>query len=120
MKAIKYLFVLSLFMLCMAHHTCAQSTHKNHNILVLSPSLQNQMDSLVNIGNSYYMLGQLRISIEYYNKALVLNPNCAKAFFNRGNSFFDLGETKPACDDWLKAALLGQEEAEDMIIKNCK
>ncbi len=97
-----------------------QSEKKGNYFVNMDSKTQQKLDSLIKIGNSYYMLGQLNISIEYYDKAIKINTKFAKAFFNRGNSNFDLGLTKQACDDWFKAKELGQEEAGELIVKNCK
>ena len=74
----------------------------------------------MHIANAYYMLGQIAISIEFYDKAITLNPNFAKAFFNRGNSYFDLGINDKACDDWQKAKQLGHKEADMSFWKFCE
>jgi tetratricopeptide (TPR) repeat protein len=83
-------------------------------------SLQSKVDSLMSIANKYYMWGQLAISIEYYDKALILKPDFAKAFYNRGNTYFDLGINNKACDDWEHAKLLGSKEADLQHWKFCE
>jgi len=119
MKSIKYLPIL-FFIFIFSFSAKSQTGKKGNYFVTLDADTQEKLDSLMRIGNSYYMLGQLNISIEYYDKAIKMNPNYAKAFFNRGNSNFDLGFKKEACDDWLKALQLGHEEAEDLMIQNCK
>ena len=119
MKSIKYSFVF-FFILLFSFSVSGQTGKRGNYFVTLNSELQTELDSLMRIGNSYYMLGQLNISIEYYDKAIKLNPNFAKAFYNRGNSNFDLGLNKEACLDWMKAAQLGYESAEDMMIQNCK
>lgn len=118
MKPTKYILVFIYLILPILAKS--QSAGNNKYFLTLNSSLQNQVDSLINIANSYYMLGQVPISIEYYNKALQLNPNDAKAFFNRGNSYFDLGINTKACEDWQKAKQLGHKEADMSFWKFCE
>ncbi len=107
-------------MLIMPFSAKSQVGTKGQYFLTLDSTLQNKVDSLMKIANSYYILGQLNISIEFYNKAINLNPNFAKAFYNRGNSNFDLGLTKQACEDWEKAKQLGDSEADMSFWKFCE
>ena len=116
MKTLNYFLFLFIFHVSL-HVNC--QTAKGKYFLTIDTTLQNKIDSLMKIANSYYMLGQLTISIEYYDKAITLNPNFAKAFFNRGNSFYDLGLAKQACDDWSKAKQLGDKEADMSFWKFC-
>jgi tetratricopeptide (TPR) repeat protein len=118
MKPFTYLISLSLCIISL--NAISQSSNAGKYFLTIDTTMQNKVDSLMNIANSYYMLGQITISIEYYNKALIINPNFAKAFFNRGNSYFDLGINNKACEDWQKAKQLGHKEADMSFWKFCE
>ena len=50
----------------------------------------------------------------------MLNPDFAKAFYNRGNTYFDLGVNNKACEDWDHAKLLGNKEADLQHWKFCE
>jgi tetratricopeptide (TPR) repeat protein len=45
----------------------------------------------------------LRLKIEYYNKAIELNPKHAGAFNNRGLVYIRMGDFQKAIDDFSKA-----------------
>jgi len=78
-------------------------------------------------GNAKHHLGDYSGAIEDYDLAIQLkpvgkkvDPNWAKAYFNRGVSKFFLKDKKSACADWKQASDLGVAEAQDYIKKYCK
>ena len=54
-----------------------------------------------------------------FSKAIEINPNYLKAYYNRGVMEFKLGQKENACVDWAKAGELGYPQAERLIKKNC-
>ena len=59
------------------------------------------------------------IAIEYYNKAINLEPKNPQAYFNKGNTYFNKKELKKACEIWIKAKEFGSEYAQERIDKEC-
>lgn len=47
--------------------------------------------------------GKFKVAIEYYNKAIELNPFYSTAFFNRGTIRADMGNFEDARYDFEKA-----------------
>ncbi len=54
-----------------------------------------------------------------YDRAILLKPDYAEAFFNRGWSHWDLGKTDAACNDWYEAYSLGFEKALKPLKEHC-
>ncbi len=54
-----------------------------------------------------------------YNRAILLNPNYAEAYFNRGQAKIKNRQLRAACSDLRKAYELGYEEAEPHIRIHC-
>lgn len=63
-------------------------------------------------------LGENIAALKDYNKAILINPKFAEAYFNRGSLKFEQSDVKGACEDWLKAADLGIEDARDLVKKH--
>ena len=115
-----YLF---LFLTCLLFTNVSSQTRKNDNQSALvEAQLQRKIDSLINLGNSYFMNSDnesLLKSIECYDEVLKLNPNCARAYFNKGNSNILLGFNYEACRNFKKAKELGHPTANEYIHKFC-
>jgi len=58
-------------------------------------------------------------AIEDCNKAIELNPNYAKTYYNRGNSKIRLGQKDDDCLDFSKAGELGLAKAYENIKEYC-
>jgi tetratricopeptide (TPR) repeat protein len=63
--------------------------------------------------------GEFELAIEYYNRAIELEPENPQAYFNKGNTYFNKKELKKACELWKKAKELGAEYAQERIDKEC-
>jgi tetratricopeptide (TPR) repeat protein len=50
-------------------------------------------------GNTYARLGQYKLAIEYYNKAIRINPNYANAYYIRGIIHLESGQYQKAVQD---------------------
>ncbi|GIV34705.1 MAG: hypothetical protein KatS3mg031_2240 [Chitinophagales bacterium] len=61
-----------------------------------------------------------KTALEYYQKALELNPESAEVVYSIGLAEQMLGKTKEACDSWQKAAALGSPEAVQMLKQHCR
>ncbi|CAF3382797.1 unnamed protein product [Rotaria sp. Silwood2] len=73
-----------------------------------------------NRGKYEYFIDDEPAALADYNKAIELNPGFAKAYSNRANFYYYLNEDYlNACNDWTKAAELGDWEAKTMMTKNC-
>jgi len=58
-------------------------------------------------------------ALKDFNKAIEINPDYADAYLGRGTSKYNLKDTKGACEDWNKAANLGNTRALQQIEKYC-
>ncbi len=58
-------------------------------------------------------------TIQCYDRAIVLNPQFTRAFYNRGNAKLEQNDTSDACADWLAAKALGHPSAAAMIQQYC-
>jgi len=65
-------------------------------------------------------LGDIKGAIEDFDKAIGINSKDPHSFYNRGLARQKLGNIKEACNDWNKAAKLGNDEAYDFIKKYCE
>ena len=59
-------------------------------------------------------------ALKEINKLIKLNPKKWQYFHDRGLSKYRLGDMKGACEDWKKAAELGDDDAEKFLRENCK
>lgn len=71
-------------------------------------------------GEAYEQLKGYENAIADYSLAIGLNPNIADAYYSRGQAKARAGRMKDACPDWIKAAELGNSEAANVIVYNCK
>ena len=58
---------------------------------------------LINLGMTYANNGQYDFAMEKFNRAIKINPDCAKAYNDRGNVFFMRGEFDLAIREYIKA-----------------
>ena len=76
-------------------------------------------DEYINMGIEKLKLEDNHGAIQYYTKAIEINPYFAIAYFYRGNSKLSLGDKNGACLDWSKAWELGLDSAYDKIKEYC-
>jgi tetratricopeptide (TPR) repeat protein len=55
-----------------------------------------------------------------FTKAIEIDPRLADAYRNRGIIYESMGNIKKACEDWLAAATLGQDDPRLWHNKQCK
>ncbi len=72
------------------------------------------------LGVIYTGNGENELAINAYNKCLEIDPNIVNAYVNRRNRKHDISDLKGACEDWKKAAELGDEDAPEMLRKYCQ
>lgn len=77
---------------------------------------------------AYLLRAQIKIykkefsddAVSDLNKAILLNPNLSKAYYNLGVIRFVRHDLNMACDYWKKAAEMGDGQALDYIKKHCR
>jgi len=75
----------------------------------------NDSEVYLEIGNCYYMLNQQREAVEYWNKAIELNPKNSKPYANLGNLNFKNGHIETAISLWLVALISTPEDAQTCL-----
>ena len=60
------------------------------------------------------------IAINDLNKAIDIDPEYKVAYYNRGVTKYELKDLKGACEDWKKAAELGDEDAAELLKEHCE
>ena len=69
-------------------------------------------------GSKAYDNKQYRLAINYYSKAIELNPNYSAAYNDRGNAKDALGDKQGAIADYQQAARLGDEGSQKWLKEN--
>jgi len=64
----------------------------------------------LNLGVALGAMGKPKEAKNEFSKAIEINPRMADAYRNRGIIHESIGDIKGACEDWLAAASLGQDE----------
>lgn len=80
----------------------------------------NNINAYINRGNSYAMAGLMQESIKDYDKAISIDSNASQCFFNRCLAKLKLQDTLGCCNDWERAAQLGNQEAQNQFNRFCK
>lgn len=78
-------------------------------------SKDSNADLFVDIGNCYYMLNGQKEALEYWNKAITLDPKHAKAYTNLGNLYYKNNQTEMAISYWLSALISKPEDAKTSL-----
>lgn len=97
--------------------TAAKNHYANGNYrealrLLLDASNTNaNSDTYVDIGSCYFMLDGQKEALEYWNKAISLNPKNSKPYANIGNLYYKNGEIEMAISFWLVALISRPEDA---------
>lgn len=63
------------------------------------------------IGNCYYMLDGHQEALDYWNKAIALNPKNSKPYSNIGNMYYKNGAREMAISFWMVALISRPEDA---------
>jgi tetratricopeptide (TPR) repeat protein len=71
-----------------------------------------EVDDLVNEGNSYLRKGKIKKAIKIYKEVLDINPDHAAAWNNLGAAYFDYLLFKPAIEASCKAIEINPEYAD--------
>ena len=80
----------------------------------------NSSKALNNIGLSLAKLEKYNDALAYFNKAIEVDPGSASAYGNRGTLYYQTGNKQKACADWQRSAKLGNERANQILLKYCK
>lgn len=75
--------------------------------------------SYLNRGNCYVMIQEYQPAIDDFTKLISLEPKNSDAYYNRGSAHFLKGDGL-MCDDWKKAASMGNNKAKEALSKYCK
>ncbi len=75
--------------------------------------------ALNNRGLIYSLMKQDKKALNDYNAALRINPQYADAYLNRGIVYFNTGQLQQACNDWIKARILKNNRANDLLLSYC-
>ncbi len=73
-----------------------------------------------NQGTAELMNGNYEEAIYHYYWALRGLPEDAEIYFNRAIAFLKIDQQRLACSDWIRAAKLGDEEANNIVQQRCK
>ncbi len=64
-----------------------------------------------NRGKIYLQLGEYQQAVDYYNKAIAINPTDTDAYNNRGIAYRNLGKYQEAIQDYTKAITINPQSA---------
>lgn len=67
---------------------------------------------MINLGRAYTTIGNFDLAVDYYEKAMALNPNIFATNFNLGNLYLDRGREKDAIRLLRTAALINPNISE--------
>ena len=77
-------------------------------------------DFVYNLALMYSKTQKYTDALNLYSKAIEINPEFAAAYTNRGIVYQLLGNQNNACEDWKKAANLGNAKATEKLSQFCK
>ncbi|HYK87894.1 MAG TPA: tetratricopeptide repeat protein [Acidobacteriota bacterium] len=72
------------------------------------------LNALIQLGNLYYDHGRYRGAIEWYGKALDIDPKNADVRTDRGTSYWNLGQADPAIAEFQKALATDPSHAQTL------
>lgn len=72
-------------------------------------------DIYVETGNCYYKLDAQKEALDYWNKAINLDPKNSKAYANIGNLYYKNNQTEMAISFWLVALISRPEDADTCL-----
>lgn len=79
-------------------------------MLMEAITVNSDSDTYLDIGNCYYMLNDYKEAIEYWTRAIELNPKNSKAYANMGNLNYKNGQVEKAISYWLVALISRPED----------
>ena len=65
-------------------------------------------------------MGDFAGAIDDYSQVIKINPKDSDALFNRAKAKKAIGDIKGACEDWRKAADLGDNDATKFLREHCE
>lgn len=83
----------------------------------LSATISTKANLFNDVGIEYHNKGNYKVAIDYYSKAIDIDPEEAHAYHNRGLAQDSLGQEIKAIDDYKIAARLGNKNAQ-LILKS--
>lgn len=90
----------------------AQKNYREALNLFLSVANKNpDSDVYTDIGSCYFMLQSQSEALEYWNKAINLNPKNSRPYANLGNLYYKIKDTERAISFWLVALISKPEDA---------
>ncbi|MFC2129876.1 tetratricopeptide repeat protein [Bacteroidota bacterium] len=76
--------------------------------------------SYYNLGNAYLNLKEFSEAIKNFDSAIQINPDFNEAYLYRGIAKYRSNNFKAGCEDWQKAAELGNKQAVQMFDNYCR
>ncbi|AFW95420.1 TPR repeat-containing protein [Anabaena sp. 90] len=70
------------------------------------------IDKYISLGNECFNKKDYKGAIDDWTQAININPNYAKAYFNRGLARYHLGDKQSAIDDWTQAIRINPNYAD--------
>lgn len=80
-------------------------------LLLNAANTASSSDIYVDIGSCYFMLNEHEQALEYWNRAIKLNPKSSKPYANIGNLHYKTGQIEMAISFWLVALISRPEDA---------
>jgi protein O-GlcNAc transferase len=75
---------------------------KKNDKVVSNNRKRKDVEYLCNLGYAIQLKGHAKEAINYYLKALQINPNCAEAHFNLGLIYHDIGQMNDAINNYQR------------------
>lgn len=95
-----------------AHNHYAKGNYREALKLFLETvHTSNGADIYIDIGSCYYMLNDYTKALEYWNKAIQLDPKNSKSYANIGNLYYKNNQIDMAISFWLVALISRPEDA---------
>lgn len=91
-----------------------KGSEKEESIWLLSSRYDNA-DKLTDIGVDYDEKENKKTAIDYYSKAIDIDPEKALPYLGRGNVYWNMGQNIEAIEDYKIAARLGNEKAQEYL-----
>ncbi|MFC1788226.1 tetratricopeptide repeat protein [Patescibacteria group bacterium] len=76
----------------------------------IAKSEKRDINLILQLGNMYYSVGELALSLEKYNDILSTDPDDGPALENKGQTLFEMGSLVEAEEVWRKALSIDNNE----------